>query len=115
MWHKPVVPEEDQEIPGINRPGSFYKYYRNVDDLPGKAKVFYEKAGKCETQFKTSGEWKLTNTLAENAGLSLDMLCRAVYLTERRLQVCIMAERRRRVEEDFQELYGDNKMSQGAE
>lgn len=56
MWHKPVVPEEDQEIPGINRPGSFYKYYRNVDDLPGKAKVFYEKAGKCETQFKTSGE-----------------------------------------------------------
>jgi hypothetical protein len=46
IWHKPVpVQNEDEEKSGVNRPGSFYRHYRSVDDLPIKATVFFEKAG----------------------------------------------------------------------
>jgi RNA polymerase I-specific transcription initiation factor RRN7 len=81
IWHKPVA--IDDGLNDLNRPGSSYRYYRRVEDLSGKARAFYEKA-------------------AENAGLSLDMLCHAVFLIERKLQQWIMAEKRRLVEEEYQ-------------
>jgi hypothetical protein len=47
IWQDPVPrgDEEDEEA-SINRPGSFYKHYRNVEDLNENAKTFYSKAGK---------------------------------------------------------------------
>jgi RNA polymerase I-specific transcription initiation factor RRN7 len=47
IWHKPIpVLNEDESRPTVNRPGSFYRHYRNVDELPVKALAFFNKAGK---------------------------------------------------------------------
>jgi hypothetical protein len=43
VWQKPVAAEEGPEI---HRAGNFYRYYRSVDSLPGRARTFYDKAGK---------------------------------------------------------------------
>jgi hypothetical protein len=43
IWQRPVAFEDDPEI---HRAGNFYRYYRSVDTLPDKARVFYNKAGK---------------------------------------------------------------------
>jgi hypothetical protein len=45
-WHKPIpTRNEGEEASNINRPGSFYRYYRSVSDLPSNARMFFEKAG----------------------------------------------------------------------
>jgi len=46
IWQKPVAPDDDEKDPEIHRAGNLYRYYRSVDTLPGKARVFYNKAGK---------------------------------------------------------------------
>ncbi|KAF2257832.1 hypothetical protein CC78DRAFT_572905 [Lojkania enalia] len=51
----------------IVRPGQRYKYYRKKEDLPEHAKRFYERAAKI-------------------AGLSLDMLIKAVFFAEQKVE-----------------------------
>jgi hypothetical protein len=49
-WHEPIPAQsQDEEVLDINRPGSFYRHYRSVNDLPSNARVFFEKAGKSST------------------------------------------------------------------
>jgi hypothetical protein len=45
LWQKPIKRAASQDDQSISRPGSMYSYYRNVEDLPEKARGFYEKAG----------------------------------------------------------------------
>ena len=54
-------------IPKSNQIGSFYRRYRSVEDLSGPAKVLVERA-------------------ASSAGVSLESMVRAVFLTEKKLQ-----------------------------
>ena len=68
--------EKDDEIP---RPGSFYKRYKKASQLPDKAKIFYQ-------------------VVADLVGVSLDILVRAVFLSEVRLndwQVSVVRMKRR--------------------
>jgi hypothetical protein len=46
VWQKAIAPEDEEKGPELHRAGNFYRYYRSVDSLPDKAKVFYNKAGK---------------------------------------------------------------------
>ncbi|KAI9880099.1 MAG: Pol I core factor CF [Pleopsidium flavum] len=59
----------------VKRPGSYYKHYRRVQDLPHDAKVFFEAA-------------------ARAVGLSLHTLVKAVFQTECKLQAWKLARRR---------------------
>lgn len=43
-WHKPIPAREDRRD-DLTRPGTLYKHYRKIDDLPAMAKSFYEKSG----------------------------------------------------------------------
>lgn len=45
IWCKPLVPDDGRNDISINRAGTFYRYYRNVEDLSEWARAFYEKAG----------------------------------------------------------------------
>ena len=55
VWQKPIPSEDGTHDPAINRPGSFYRRYRSVQDLPEKARAFYNKVGKvfCDFSFTT--------------------------------------------------------------
>jgi RNA polymerase I-specific transcription initiation factor RRN7 len=71
--------QADEEMDGgMLRPGSGYKHYRHATDLPETARRFYE-------------------VVASRSGLSLEMLTKAVYLTER--QVLKWAEAKRKGQE----------------
>jgi len=83
--HKPVPPAEHTKKSNIVRPGSFYKFYRTVDDLDEKAKRFYQKA-------------------ADNAGLPLEMLLRAVFSLESQLQALVAKTKRKEMEEQYARL-----------
>jgi hypothetical protein len=99
IWQDPIPrgDEEDEET-SINRPGSFYRHYRTIDDLPDNAKVFYSKAGKFFVlTFQPDILCYVADChRAENAGLTLEMLVRAVYKIERQLFNWVMEERRKR-------------------
>jgi RNA polymerase I-specific transcription initiation factor RRN7 len=43
-WNKPFATSNDKRE-DLVRPGTLYRRYRTVDDLPKLAKSFYEKAG----------------------------------------------------------------------
>lgn len=45
-WQKPIPTKNGEEEAEINRPGSFYRRYRSVEDLPESARAFYDKAGR---------------------------------------------------------------------
>jgi len=81
IWRKPIPIEDDVQAEGVNRPGSLYKSYRTIDDLPVNARALYEKA-------------------AESSGISFNMLVRATYSIECQLQACIVAEKRQRLVEE---------------
>ncbi|OCK83517.1 RNA polymerase I-specific transcription initiation factor Rrn7 [Lepidopterella palustris CBS 459.81] len=66
MKPKKVIAEEDADG-DIQRPGSRYKRYREVIELPDKAKMFYEEA-------------------ARISGLSMKMLVNAVFSVEQRIE-----------------------------
>lgn len=83
-----VITEEEAEEyqREINRPGSKYKQYRHESDLPEHAKAFYE-------------------AVAKLTGVSLNTLVQAVFLTERKLQKWVDAERRKEygeVEDEYE-------------
>jgi RNA polymerase I-specific transcription initiation factor RRN7 len=64
---RPITdPEAKAMEEPVMRPGSFYKYYRSVEELPPNAKAFYEAA-------------------ASLMGMPLHRLVSAVYTTERKL------------------------------
>lgn len=42
---RPISKEDAQQIASVNRPGSFYKHYRTVDQLPPAAIAFFERSG----------------------------------------------------------------------
>jgi hypothetical protein len=46
IWQRPIAPDDEKNYPKIHRAGNFYRYYRSVDTLPNRARVFYNKAGK---------------------------------------------------------------------
>ena len=58
---------QPQESKTVNRVGSFYRRYRTVEELSGPATILFEKA-------------------AGLAGISVESLVQAVFLTERKLQ-----------------------------
>ena len=64
-----IVSEEDEENSekAVKRIGSFYKRYRNIEDLPSPAKTFYEAA-------------------ARSVGISLSTLVLAVFQMEVKLE-----------------------------
>jgi RNA polymerase I-specific transcription initiation factor RRN7 len=68
--------EEEEGMAKVLRPGEGYKRYRQVGDLPPIAKQFYE-------------------AVAKLVGFDLDMLIRAVFLTERTLEKWILNEKRK--------------------
>ena len=58
IWQKPISVKDEDEGRMINRPGSFYRRYQKVEDLPASAKAIYIKAGKLfvfKTQDATTG------------------------------------------------------------
>lgn len=59
--------EDDQTIEDAPPPGSFYRRFKHIEELGGPVKIFYEKA-------------------AELAGVALDGIVQAVFLTEHKLQ-----------------------------
>lgn len=71
---QPVIRERD-EIVDIARPGSRYRYYRNVEDLPERARPFFKEA-------------------ARLMGLSLDMLVLSVFFTEKKVEKWQVEKRR---------------------
>lgn len=62
---EPLV--ENDQTKDIPRPGSFYRRFRNAEELSGSVKIFYEKA-------------------AHLAALPVDGMVQAVFFFERRLQ-----------------------------
>jgi RNA polymerase I-specific transcription initiation factor RRN7 len=85
-WQKPRRRDKSGE-PIANRPGSDYPRYRSVEELPEAAKLLFAKA-------------------AKSAGLTSDMMVRAVYSIERALFDWIMNERRQKFQRE-QELRPD--------
>ncbi len=77
MRMRRVVSDEDAEDSKepIRRPGSYYKHYRRVEDLPHDARVFFDAA-------------------ARVVGLSLRTLTKAVFQTESKLQAWKLAQRK---------------------
>ncbi|KAH8659085.1 hypothetical protein BGZ60DRAFT_414514 [Tricladium varicosporioides] len=68
--------KDDEGVQNIKQPGELYRRYRNVEDLPASAKSFFELA-------------------AENVGTSLEMLVRAVFQLEVRLEQWGIEEKKR--------------------
>ncbi len=101
VWQQPIPPEDGEEDLEIHRAGNFYKYYRSVECLPENARLFYDKAGKLTYHLVLVILGKLTCLTAEITGLSLEMLVRAVYLVERRLQVWAATEKRRELSQQY--------------
>lgn len=62
-----VSAEKALDYGHVDRPGSMYKRYRKVEELTGVARSFYEE-------------------VAELTGVGLDVLVRAVYQTERKME-----------------------------
>ncbi|KAI9736039.1 MAG: Pol I core factor CF [Claussenomyces sp. TS43310] len=81
IWHQPIPLEAGEGGPIIQRPGSHYKHYRTVQELPRLAKSFYEQAG-------------------ENAGISLQTTVKAVFQMETQLRACITADQREKSMEE---------------
>lgn len=69
--------EEEEGMAKVLRPGEGYKRYRKVEDLPPIVKQFYA-------------------AVAKLVGFDLDMLIRAVFLTEVTLEKWILNEKRKR-------------------
>lgn len=69
-----AIPEGNEE-PDTVRPGEKYKYYKKVEDLPERARRFYEEAAKV-------------------AGLSMDMLVMAVFFAEKKIEKRMVEWRR---------------------
>ncbi|KAF2122336.1 hypothetical protein BDV96DRAFT_537465 [Lophiotrema nucula] len=75
MHPRKAIPNEEMKEDAL-RPGQGYAYYRKLEDLPEQAKHFYEEA-------------------ARVVGLSLDMLIKAVFFTERKIERWRKDEKRR--------------------